>query len=64
MFLTPAWESRRGSRRSGAVVRGDHAEALDTGLELDDGGTRHRVEQPPNPRAFGYAWATRLDGAE
>jgi len=31
---------------------------------LDDGGTHFRVvrlEQPPNPRALGCAWATRLD---
>ena len=42
-------------------------EPLDVGAVLEDGGARYRVErveQPPNPRAFGYAWATRLDGAE
>jgi hypothetical protein len=33
-----------------------HAELLDVGVVLEDGGTRYRVvrvEQPPNPRAFG-----------
>jgi hypothetical protein len=36
-----------------------HDVALDVDFELTDGGSRYRVvkvEQPPNPRAFGHAW--------
>ena len=39
-------------------------EPLAIGDELADGGTVYRVERvepPPNPNAFGHAWATRLD---
>jgi hypothetical protein len=39
---------------------------LDVGAELADGAGRYRVERvepPPNPSAFGHAWASRLDGA-
>ena len=39
-------------------------EPLDVGAMLEDGGARYRVErveQPPNPRAFGYAWAAKAD---
>jgi hypothetical protein len=36
-------------------------EPLDVGAELADGGARYhveRVEPPPNPNAFGHAWAS------
>jgi hypothetical protein len=39
------------------------AAPLAVGYELDDGGSRYRVnrvEQPPNDRAFGQAWADLL----
>jgi hypothetical protein len=38
---------------------------IEVGGELRDGGSRYRlvqVEHPPNPRAFGHAWAEMLDG--
>jgi hypothetical protein len=38
-----------------------HDRALGVGDLLNDGGSRYRVErveQPPNERAFGHAWAT------
>jgi hypothetical protein len=34
-------------------------EALEQGVELDDGGGRYRVvrvEEAPNPQAFGHVW--------
>lgn len=39
---------------------------LTVGAELTDGVRGYRVElvkPPPNPTAFGHAWATRLGGA-
>ena len=40
------------------------SESLAVGVELADGDTVYRVERvepPPNPNAFGHAWATRID---
>jgi hypothetical protein len=48
---------------SGMRLRG---EPLDVGCELTEGADRYRVvrvEQPPNERSFGHAWAELLDGA-
>ena len=42
-----------------------HAEPLEPGDELRDGGGRYRVERlepPPNPSAFGHASARRIEG--
>jgi len=38
-------------------------EPLTVGAKLTDGGRGYRVdrvEPPPNPNAFGHAWATRI----
>jgi hypothetical protein len=40
------------------------AEPLNPGDELADGGARYRVERvepPPNPSAFGHAWASLIE---
>jgi hypothetical protein len=49
----------------GSAVR-YRSEPLTVGAELTDGGTVSRVERvepPPNPNAFGHAWATRIGGS-
>jgi hypothetical protein len=41
-------------------------EPLDVGVELTEGDNRYRVERvepPPNPSAFGHAWAERIAGS-
>jgi hypothetical protein len=40
--------------------------ALDAGAEVTDGGARYRIERvepPPNPSAFGHAWAELIGAA-